>query len=238
MKARRLVAPRVLALGATFAALVSAACGDDTGESGAGGGGSGAGTGGARPSGATSTTGEPATAALSFFVTSRGNGTGDFGGIAGTDAFCGELAAAVGSKRTWRAYVSTSSEDARDRIGSGPWTNADDVVVASDVATLHASGIAAADVVDENGGSVPTVSPDNQHDILTGSNQDGTSSGSDCLGWTSQEPSAYASVGHADAPNPVAPEDNWNASHLTTGCNAEQLIGTGGVGRLYCFAID
>jgi hypothetical protein len=214
---------------------LAAACGDDTGASGSSGSG-GAGSGGDQASSTTS--GVTATPALSFFVTSRGNGTGDFGGTAGTDAFCQGLAEAVGSTRTWRAYVSTAAQDARDRIGAGPWTNADDVVVATGVDALHATGIAAANIVDEFGDAVPNVSPTNEHDVLTGSNPDGTYSGDDCLGWTSDLIDYVASVGHADAVDPVAAEDNWNSAHLTTGCDAEQLVGTGGTGRLYCFAID
>jgi hypothetical protein len=211
-----------------------AACGGSDTE-GSGGGGSGASS---DEASVTSTTSVTATAALSFFVTSHGNGTGDFGGIAGADAFCQRLAESVASGRTWRAYVSDADEDARDRIGTGPWTNAADVVVANDVEQLHAEGIAARAIIDELGDPVPNVSPGNEHDILTGSTLDGRASGSDCAGWTSAAFEEVATVGHADATNPVAPEDSWNAAHETTGCDAEQLVGTGGTGRLYCFAID
>src|SRR6202167_3605979 len=47
-------------------------------------------------------------AAMTFFVTSVGQGNGaDLGGLAGADAHCQALAAAAGSTETnWRAYLS------------------------------------------------------------------------------------------------------------------------------------
>ena len=68
---------------------------------------------------------------MTFFVTSEpiGNG-GNLGGLAGADAHCQSLAAAVGAGgKTWRAYLSTQARpgqpavNARDRIGNGPWYN-------------------------------------------------------------------------------------------------------------------
>ena len=80
---------------------------------------------------------------MSFFITSTGSGTagGNLGGLAGADAKCQSLAAAVGlGSKTWRAYLSISSADpgpddnARTRIGSGPWVNAAGVQIAATVA--------------------------------------------------------------------------------------------------------
>lgn len=182
----------------------------------------------------------PASANLSFFVTSVGNGPrgGDFGGVDGADGFCQTLAEAAGSARTWRAYLSTSGEDARDRIGAGPWINAASQEIASDVEALHAAGLAAIHALDEYGEPVPTVSPDNEHDILTGSNLDGTFSGSSCADYTSSSRDEVVTVGHCDAADPVAPDASWNAAHLSNGCDEEELRGTGSASRLYCFAID
>src|SRR5262245_9191967 len=78
---------------------------------------------------------------ISFFITSAGAGNGaNLGGLAGADAICQKLAAAVGAgSKTWRAYLSTSATgnqpavNARDRIGKGPWQNAKGVVVAQNV---------------------------------------------------------------------------------------------------------
>ena len=76
---------------------------------------------------------------MSFFVTSAGPGDGaNLGGLEGADAHCQTLAEAAGAgSRTWRAYLSTASENARDRIGTGPWQNANGTVVAESVEALH-----------------------------------------------------------------------------------------------------
>ena len=69
--------------------------------------------------------------AMGFFVTSKGLGDGaNLGGLAGADAHCAALAEAAGTTgRDWKAYLSTQVEgkrgiSARDRIGQGPWYNA------------------------------------------------------------------------------------------------------------------
>jgi predicted ATPase len=80
-----------------------------------------------------------------FFVTSAGPGKGgDLGGLVGADAHCQALAKAEGSgDHTWRAYLSTTATatepavHARDRIGKGPWYNAEDFLVAANVGELH-----------------------------------------------------------------------------------------------------
>jgi len=183
---------------------------------------------------------------LSFFVTSQGNLSGNFGGIDGADDFCQGLAeAASAGDRVWRAYVSTADEDARDRIGTGPWVDAAGETVATSIAALHADGLFHDNALDENGDPVPNGKSDpgfNEHDILTGSNQDDTFSGSDCDGWTSNG-DGQATTGHCDASftasggsSPVDSGDNWNASHETNGCDADRLNGTGSTARLYCFA--
>ena len=69
---------------------------------------------------------------MTFFVTSEPVGDGgNLGGLAGADAHCQKLAAAVGAGgKTWRAYLSTQARpgqpavNARDRIGDGPWYSA------------------------------------------------------------------------------------------------------------------
>src|SRR5690606_8019576 len=83
---------------------------------------------------------------MSFFITSVGPGDGaNLGGLAGADRHCHTLAEAAGVRgKTWHAYLSTTATsaapavNARDRIGSGPWYNAKGVLVARDVAHLHA----------------------------------------------------------------------------------------------------
>ncbi len=158
--------------------------------------------------------------------------------------------------RSWRAYLSTQAADgksavnARDRIGAGPWRNAKGEVIAKDVAELHAATnkLTKATALNEKGevingrGDTP-----NRHDILTGSQGDGTAfaPGEDrtCKNWTSSTDGA-AMVGHSDRTglDDTAAEKSWNSSHLSRGsgggCSQADLRGTGGDGLLYCFAID
>ena len=132
---------------------------------------------------------------MSFFITSAGPGNGaNLGGLAGADKHCQTLAAAAGAgNRTWRAYLSAAAAagqpavNARDRIGKGPWMNAKGVVVAKSVADLHsdANNLGGETSLTEKG----TPVPGNQHDILTGSQADGTLQTGDapCGNWTSAE---------------------------------------------------
>jgi hypothetical protein len=190
---------------------------------------------------------------MSFFVTSVGSGKGaDFGGLAGADKHCQTLAAAAGAgNRTWHAYLSTQATatapavNARDRIGKGPWQNAKGVVVAKDVAELHGSNnLNKQTALTEKGDVVPDSStPPNKHDILTGSQPDGTAfpPGDDktCGNWTkSGEGSAI--VGHHNRAglDTSPPALSWNSSHATRGCSDDALKSTGGAGFLYCFAVD
>jgi hypothetical protein len=183
---------------------------------------------------------------MSFFITSTNPGSGgDLGGIEGADAHCAALAEAAGSSgKTWRAYLSTSSEDARDRIGSGPWFNAAGVEVAADVASLHgdANNLTKETAVDETGAVVSgRGDTPNRHDILTGSMLDGTRAEQTCEDWTSSAAEGVsAMVGHHDrsGPDTLATGTSWNAAHPSRGCSLEALQGTGGDGLFYCFAID
>jgi len=189
---------------------------------------------------------------MSFFVTSTGSEKGaDFGGLAGADKHCQSLAAAAGAgSKTWHAYLSTTAAagapavNARDRIGKGPWQNVKGVVVAKDVAELHGNNnINKETGLTEKGGTVNGRGENPlQHDILTGSQPDGTAfAGADdktCGNWTkSGEGSAI--VGHLDRtgtnPDPVA-NASWNSSHGTAGCSVDLLKKTGSAGYIYCFA--
>lgn len=182
---------------------------------------------------------------MSFFVTSAGPGDGaNLGGLAGADAHCQQLAEAAGSTgRTWRAYLSAEGENARDRIGAGPWVNFKGDVIATDVAALHgdANSITKQTALTETGEIVKGRGDDpNQHDILTGSNADGTlAAGMTCNDWTSNG-EGRAMVGHSDRTglDESAEARSWNASHASRGCSQDNLIGTGGNGYFYCFATD
>jgi hypothetical protein len=191
---------------------------------------------------------------MSFFITSVGPGNGaDLGGLEGADAYCQQLAEAAGAgDATWRAYLSTqeaggaAAENARDRIGAGPWQNAAGVVVAEDLETLHGeNNLSKETALDENGEQVNGRGDEpNRHDILTGSQPDGTAfaAGEDrtCANWTSSG-DGTAMVGHHDRMGlrDDAPSKSWNSSHPSRGgCSQEALQGTGGDGLFYCFAAD
>jgi hypothetical protein len=191
--------------------------------------------------------------AMTFFVTSAGSGKGaDFGGIAGADKHCQDLAAAAGAGgKTWHAYLSTQAAggaaavNAKDRIGKGPWQNAKGVVVAKDVAELHGNNNLTKQSALTEKGEVVNGRGDtpNKHDILTGTQPDGTAypAGEDktCGNWTkSGEGSAI--VGHSDRTglDTSPPALSWNSSHPTRGCSDPGLVSTGGAGLLYCFATN
>lgn len=96
---------------------------------------------------------------MSFFITSAGPGEGaKLGGLAGADARCQALAESAGTGgRTWRAYLSTGAENARDRIGDGPWHNAMGVLIARDLAALHGD----ANAIDKQTGLTESGAPVN-----------------------------------------------------------------------------
>jgi hypothetical protein len=180
---------------------------------------------------------------MTFFITSEGSGDGaNLGGLDGADAICMRLAEAAGAgDKTWRAYLSAEGVDARDRIGPGPWQNFNGDVIATDVANLHsdAANINKETGLTESGAVVKGRGDDpNQHDILTGTNADGTlAAGQTCNDWTSNGEGS-AMVGHHDrmGPDSLATATSWNAAHPSRGCGQDALIGTGGNGYLYCFA--
>lgn len=187
---------------------------------------------------------------LSFFITSAGSGDGaNLGGIAGADRICQARAEAVGAGgKTWRAYLSTSGEgavNARDRIGTGPWFNAKGAQVASSVDDLHSpnnklskeNSLTEAGAVVNGRGDTP-----NMHDILTGSQANGTAfaDGTDhtCSNWTANGDTGSAQVGHHDRQGGGADPTSWNAAHGSRGCGQTQLHATGGNGYFYCFAAN
>ena len=178
---------------------------------------------------------------LSFFITSAGPGKGgNLGGLDGADAHCAALAKAAGAgNRQWRAYLSTDKIHAKDRIGAGPWFNAKGVQVAANVADLHSDNnkLSKENSLTEKGTVVNgRGDKPNQHDILSGSNLDGTSSGKSCNNWTSSGDDATATVGHHDRQGGGTNPNSWHSAHDSKGCSIEALRGSGGEGYYYCFA--
>ncbi len=183
------------------------------------------------------------TGPMSFFLTSQGSGNGgDLGGLEGADAICQNLAESAGhGDATWRAYLSTQGRNAvnaSDRIGDGPWFNANGARIAANLAELHSSAnrIAGFTALDERGRQIPGSGfVPNRHDILTGTQSDGTAypAGEDmtCDNWTSNSDDNKARVGHHDYAA-------WASTHDSRGCSQSALVATGGDGLFYCFAVD
>mgnify|MGYP001194744991 FL=1 len=187
---------------------------------------------------------------LSFFITSAGPGDGaNLGGLDGADRHCQMLAQTAGAgSKTWRAYLSTTGAggvNARDRIGSGPWQNANGVQVAANVTNLHSdnNNLTKETQLNEKGeivngrGDTP-----NMHDILTGSQLDGNAAGgsddSTCGNWTKNSSDGSALLGHHDRQGGGANPTSWNSAHGSRGCGQADLQGTGGNGFYYCFATN
>lgn len=194
--------------------------------------------------------------AMGFFVTSVGKGDGgNLGGLAGADAHCQTLATAVGAgNRTWVAYLSTQETpgnpaiNAKDRVGPGPWYNQKAMFIATNPTILHAPGnINKATALNEKGEPVNGRGDATplQHDILTGTQIDGTAfaAGADrtCSNWTSNVAGVAGTVGggammgHTDLQgNNTA--NYWNYSHASNGCSQANVMQGGGAGFFYCFA--
>lgn len=180
---------------------------------------------------------------MSFFVTSTNpGGGGDLGGLDGADAHCQALADAVGAgDRTWRAYLSTSRVDARDRIGTGPWYNVAGVMIAANVSELHIDNdITAETALNEKGESPNYIGGPQplQHDVLTGTNEDGTANELTCNDWTDGSADSRAMLGHADRRGLNPGVNSWTTVHPSQGCGMDNLAPTGGAGLYYCFAAD
>ncbi len=128
--------------------------------------------------------------------------------------------------------------NARDRIGQGPWFNANSVEIAATLQDLHgaANQLGERTSLDERGNYVLS----NAHDILTGSNPDGTLASGDttCRSWTSTD--GYAMVGHSNKAGSIGGDQarSWNSAHLSDGCTVAALQKLGSGGLLYCFAVD
>ena len=194
---------------------------------------------------------------MSFFITSVSKGEGaNYGGLAGADAYCQKLGsdAGRGAPVVWHAYLSTQGAgavNARDRIGNGPWYNANGALVGRGVPQIHGDSIEDARMgvifgkqlsLTEKKGIVNGVGDmPNQHDILTGSQPDGRAytdaADHTCSNWTSSaDGMGAAQLGHADKQG--GGNGSWNSTHASRGCSQPNLVSTGGAGLLYCFAVN
>lgn len=241
-----------------------------TGGSGNGGGASAGGGSGGASAGASGAAGagNPSSEKFSFFVTSlvavrRESGNengfgGNLGGLTGADEICRKIAekslAGAGAKG-WRAFLSTSSENAIDRIGTGPWYDRAGRLVAMNIEGLLGTRPAGdAAVVDDlpNEDGVPNragtgTGSDDNHDTITGSNTMGEwDGGSTCEDWTSAAGSDGPRVGHSW---PAMSGMSWIQAHTAPGCEPSVSLmqngagsgngigNGGGYGGFYCFAL-
>jgi hypothetical protein len=226
--------------------------GSGTATAGAAGTAGSAGVSGAMAGGASGSGGNAGAVTMTFFVSSDTRMTGDLGGLPGADARCQGLAASDGAgDKTWHAYLSVEHDPANgnaathahDRIGAGGWTNSEGVLLAADLAALHARTGDPNVFLDEHGQKIPgqwAGSPAVEHDILTGSDQMGmVMAGLTCADWTSNATNIAAQVGHSDGLGPgmssAPPYDSWNSSHANQSC--ADTAPRGGAGRIYCFAL-
>jgi hypothetical protein len=209
----------------------------------------------------------PTTAPFSFFVTSlealvreskseKGFG-GNLGGLTGADAICTRIAEAAmpgAGAKGWRAFLSTSTVNAIERIGSGPWYDRTGDLVASNTAGLlqerPAGETSVNDLPNESG--LPNragtgTGMDDNHDTITGTNTQGKwDGGSTCNDWTSATGSDGPRVGHSW---PANSGRNWMQAHTAPGCEPSVALSQtgagsgngigngGGYGGFYCFAL-
>ena len=208
---------------------------------------------------------------FSFFVTSLtamrtlsgsedGFG-GDLGGLEGADGICQTIADGVGQgHQTWRAFLSaTSGPDgepvhAFERIGVGPWYDANGRLVAENLGGLlserpEGDPQAVADLCDEYG--VPISTLGDAHDVMTGSNPRGMLDSADpqstCNDWTSAEPigqnvikcgHSFPRAGRPGRPGGGGGGDrggaHWMSDHPLRGCTPGVNLTQNGAGTGTC----
>jgi hypothetical protein len=195
--------------------------------------------------------------------------TGDGAGLRGADKICAAVAdrSMKGNGKTWRAYLSTSTVNAIDRIGKGPWYDRRGRTIALDTASLLSTRPKGADsaIKDDlpNEDGVANHAPDgsqvDNHDTLTGTDHQGKLYGANahCVDWTSsaKDTSKKPRVGHSwprgmvDTGNTPG-MSHWASALDESGCGAgvnlietgpplnDGVVGSGGgYGGFYCFAL-
>lgn len=212
---------------------------------------------------------------FSFFVTSmdalwllsdsapddlNGGFGGDFGGIDGADGICQTIAEASGhGDKTWHAFLSATDDGngspvhAIDRIGAGPWTDANGRLVASGIAGVlsddrpDGDAQSVQDLPDECG--VPLSFLGDAHDVVTASNREGRLAADDleatCNDWTTSD-GAVGSAGGLGGGGVVQcghsfPREgggdrgaNWISDHGLRGCGKGANLIQNGAGEGTC----
>ncbi len=159
--------------------------------------------------------------ALRVFITSTTT-MGNLGGLAGADQLCEDRAVAAGLGMNWKAWLSSSTVDAKDRVaGGGPWVDMMDTVLFANRSALTGfTGPASSIWYAENGTFLATSYLWTATDI-TGLYRGDGSGLPPCAEWTSSAQTAYAQVGQSGRTG--APWTNFTS----TSCNQ--------AARLICF---
>jgi hypothetical protein len=182
---------------------------------------------------------------------------GNLGGLAGADAICTRIAEAAlpgSGAKGWKAFLSTSTVNAIERIGMGPWYDRNDKLVASNTAGLLQERPSGTSTVNDlpNELGLPNragtgTGMDDNHDTITGSNTQGKwDGGATCSDWTSATGSEGPRVGHSW---PAQSGKSWIQAHTAPGCEPSVALtqtgagsgngigNGGGYGGFYCFAL-
>jgi len=146
--------------------------------------------------------------------------SGNLGGLAGADAQCQSLAQGAGRPGTFKAWLSDSTQPAKDRLahGTDPYVlfNAARSVVATSFAELTDGALLGSISRNEMGGPAAGVAS-----AWTGSRADGTSAAETCGDWTSAD---LSRTGRSGTLGPSAASWTDGAS---TSCNTATM-------SLYC----
>ncbi len=144
---------------------------------------------------------------------------GNLGGLGGADTICQGDADAASLGGTWVAWLSTSTVDARDRIGDNEFRLVDNTtVVANSKADLLDSSLDNAIVTAANGSNSGSFTQ-----TWTGSQYTGTKSTNTCSDWTDGTNGSDGEYG-----------DKSNTD-TTWGNNGSQNCGILNLSHLYCF---
>lgn len=154
-----------------------------------------------------------------IFVSSSAS-SGSFGGlgVAGADAECEALAGAsslseINGDPHWRAILSTSSMDAKDRIQIvGPITASDETPIADDAADMWDGSLDTAIGIDED--QNPVFS-----NVWTGTLSDGTEGAGTCNDWMDATGGVNGTVGDVSAFNGA-----WLDLGAPAACNTPSAI--------------
>jgi len=143
---------------------------------------------------------------------------GEIGGVAGADAKCQARANVANLSGTWKAIISDSNTNAKDRLPNVVFRNLDGKVIANNKADLFDGNIANFVNKTELGDGI-------NKEAWTGTNADGTHSGNNCNNWSDSTTQVQGTKGRSSG----FKDHNW-IEWGQSNCN----LG----GGLYCVAVS